>query len=350
MLVFVWAQGMDGQLLREIDLAGNVVRETSAPRVSEQLLDLGQDPIGAFHHEVLRLPNGHTAVIGSVERILEDVQGPGPVDVLGDMIVVLDEDWQVVWAWNTFDHLDVSRKATLDTRCSETHCPPLFLAEDANDWTHANAIAYSPSDGDLLFSMRHQDWVIKIDYRDGAGTGDIVWKLGPEGDFAIESDDPYPWFTHQHDAHYIADGQIIVYDNGNLRCEMSPDPETCHSRGQVYEIDDATMTASLVSNVDLGNYAGALGSAQKLRNGNLHFTSGFQSPDTGPFGTSDEFGADDTLAFSLRTDAAVYRSFRVQNLYSGVSTSEFATDKPVRLLLPLIRVSETSSGLSSGRR
>ena len=35
------------------------------------------------------------------------------MDVLGDMIVVFDEDLQVVWSWDTLDHLDVSRKALL---------------------------------------------------------------------------------------------------------------------------------------------------------------------------------------------------------------------------------------------
>ena len=38
----------------------------------------------------------------------------------------------------------------------------------AKDWLHTNSIAYSPADGNLLISMRHQDWVLKLDYRDGA--------------------------------------------------------------------------------------------------------------------------------------------------------------------------------------
>jgi hypothetical protein len=59
------------QILRKIDLAGNIIRETNATRVSEQVAALsgiasscqvgGTDClVGAFHHEALQLPNGHT--------------------------------------------------------------------------------------------------------------------------------------------------------------------------------------------------------------------------------------------------------------------------------------------------
>jgi hypothetical protein len=50
----------------------------------------------------------------------------------------------------------------------------------------------SPADGDLVLSIRHQDWVIKIDYRNGAGDGPVVWRLGADGDFAVNSTDPNP--------------------------------------------------------------------------------------------------------------------------------------------------------------
>ena len=41
--------------------------------------------------------------------MLTGVQGKGTVDVLGDMILVLDRDLQVVWTWDAFDHLDPHR-------------------------------------------------------------------------------------------------------------------------------------------------------------------------------------------------------------------------------------------------
>jgi len=53
------------------------------------------------------------------------------------------------------------------------------------DWTHTNAILFSPDDGNLIVSVRHQNWVVKVDYANGVGTGDILWKLGYQGDFTL---------------------------------------------------------------------------------------------------------------------------------------------------------------------
>ncbi len=110
--------GVPWQMLREMDIAGNSIRETTVLRVNEQLAALGHDPITALHHDALRLPNGRTLVIASVERMLTDVQGPGAVDVLGDMLIELDSEWQVTWAWNAFDHLDARRAAVLRETCT----------------------------------------------------------------------------------------------------------------------------------------------------------------------------------------------------------------------------------------
>ena len=87
------------QGLRDIDLAGHVVRETTAARISEQLVARGEAPITSIHHEARRLADGSTVILASTEQMLADVQGAsGPVDVLADVVVVLDRNWQVVWS------------------------------------------------------------------------------------------------------------------------------------------------------------------------------------------------------------------------------------------------------------
>ena len=77
-------------------------------------------------------------------------------------------------------------------------CASFYLAPVANDWTHGNSLQLTP-DGNILYSSRHQDWIIKIDYRDGTGTGNILWRMGPGGDFTFNNvnHDPWPWFSHQ---------------------------------------------------------------------------------------------------------------------------------------------------------
>ncbi len=318
------------QGLREIDLAGNTLRETNAAQVSEQLILLGKDRIGGFSHDAIRLPNGHTLVIAYVERILSDVQGPGPIDILGDMVIDLDENWQVTWAWNSFDHLDVTRAAILGETCSSqlAKCPPLRLDSTANDWTHANALDYLPADGNVLLSLRNQDWVIKIAYQDGAGSGQILWRLGKGGDFTFVSPDPYPWFSHQHDVDLEGAG-MLLFDNGNTRCEVMPKP--CHSRGQLLRLDESARAVTLELNADLGNQAPHWGSAEKLSNGNYHFLLAGLSP--GTYSQSIELLPNGATTFVLETRAAVYRSFRMQSLYDPepdvLATPEVAIYLPV---------------------
>ena len=89
------------------------------------------------------------------------------------------------------------------------------------------------------------------------------------------SDDPWPWFSHQHDANYetgAAHDRIVVFDNGNTR---RAEDETAHSRGQVLRIDEQSRTVRLDLNADLGEFARALGSAQRLGDGNYHFNLGW---------------------------------------------------------------------------
>ena len=152
----------------------------------------GSASITDFNHEAQRLPNGDTAVLATTQRTI-DVNGT-PTMYNGDMVLVLDQNFQVAWVWNAFDWLDTNRLPT--------------NGEGPGDWLHANSIAWSPEDGDLFVSLRTQDWVIKIDYSNGTGDGHVVWRLGQGGDFTINSSDPSPWFSHQHDVTYINDSTM----------------------------------------------------------------------------------------------------------------------------------------------
>jgi hypothetical protein len=251
-----------GSVLREFDVAGTTIKETNAANVNAQLAALGKRQIGVFHHDARSLSNGNIITLGTVEQILTDVQGPGPIDVIGDMIIVLDSNLQVLWTWDTFDHLDVTRKAVLGETCKNSGaCMSHFLAPDGNDWTHGNSVAETP-DGNLVFSVRHQDWVIKINYDSGYGDGRIVWKLGKDGDFIIQSDDSFPWFSHQHDVNFLGDNiTLTLFDNGNTRKVSDPQ---ANSRGQVLLVDEQNFMASHVLNADLGVFSPAVGSAQTI--------------------------------------------------------------------------------------
>jgi arylsulfate sulfotransferase len=306
-----------GQILREIDLAGNTVTETNASQVTEQLMAQGKLGITGFNHDAIRLANGHTLVICSQERIYPGgTQGaPAAVDILGDAVVDLDANWNVAWSWSAYDHLDVTRAAILGETCyGQAGCPQLTIATAANDWLHANSLNYLASSGDVLLSIRHQDWVVKIDYANGAGTGNVLWRLGLAGDFAIQSTDPYPWFSHQHDAQIDpTTGLFLAFDNGNTRVTMAGG--VGNSRGYVLQINEASLTATPVLLADLGVYSTAVGSAQLLDNGNYHFHAGLV-PAPSPHAYSFELLPDGSQDSILEEFLQVYRSYRMSSMYS----------------------------------
>ena len=147
----------------------------------------------------------------------------------------------------------------------------------------------------------------------------MIWRLGADGDFALASSDPYPWFTHQHDAGFETNGTFTVFDNGNTRAADNPGV-TENSRGQAYQIDEANRVATLVVNSDLGVYSNALGSAQRLGNGNYHFLAGFIAP--GPTQNSQSIEAlpDGSTNLRLQSPQLAYRSFRMPSLYAPPGT------------------------------
>jgi hypothetical protein len=166
-------------------------------------------------------------------------------------------------------------------------------------------------------SIRHQDWVIKIDYRNGAGDGHVVWRLGAGGDFTVNSTDPNPWFSHQHNAHFVDDHTLILFDNGNLRRASDP---SANSRGQVWALDETTMTATLVLNADLGSYSGALGAAQRLSNGDYSFTLGTNGPvppAPRPPAHTVEVSPTGSKNYVFDANSPEYRSYRARTLYEG---------------------------------
>ncbi len=313
---FVEATGQPAsqQVIRKFDLAGMTLLETNAARVSEQLKAMGRRTVTGFHHEVRTISGERIAALAGVEQILTGVQGAGPVDVLGDMIVILDKDLNVVWTWDSFDNLDVHRAAVLRETCPTAGCPQYYLAQTANDWTHGNAVQET-ADGNLLYSARNQDWLIKIAYDHGNGDGHIIWRLGNDGDFRIQSDDPYPWFSHQHDGNFeIGDStKLLVFDDGDTRVAKM---NGGNSRGQVLQIDEQNRVVIPVLNADLGLYAAAVGSAQQLRNGNYHFNVGFVQENGTVDSYSLELTRDAIPVYKAHQDTILYRTFRLADMYS----------------------------------
>ncbi|MDE3201121.1 MAG: aryl-sulfate sulfotransferase [Acidobacteriota bacterium] len=304
-------------VVREIDLAGNTIREIKLSDLSSALAAKGYNfDLGNLHHEVLALPNGHWILLASLYQSFDNLPGyTGTTKVLGDVLIDVDPNGQPVWVWNTFDHLDINRH------------PYLFP-----DWTHGNALLYSTDDHNLLFSMRHQNWIIKIDYQDGQGSGKILWRLGEGGDFKLQNGvDPTDWFYSQHGPAFFTPNttgsfRLGVMDNGDDRptpdggtCGTTGEP-ACYSTASVFQIDESAMTATLVTHYNpspaLYSYFG--GDVQSLANGNLEadfcaLSGGSQVQELNLNSATPQ------LVWEAQTNAALqYRAKRMPSLYPGV--------------------------------
>lgn len=315
-------QRNDHKFFREYDLAGNVVRETNWSILNQEIdswrsahgLTPSNVRLSYFSHEGYRMPNGDTLTIVSEERVGN--QGQGTVDILGDIIVVLDPNFQLKWAWDAFDFLPITRKALNNDTCTpgQGGCPgTLFNTQPngqvytiANDWTHANSVAPT-TDGNLVISLRHQAWAIKVAYANGTGNGRVIWTLGNGGNFALASGySPSEWFNYQHDVEFQSNGLLSLFDNNNLETPAD-------SRGQAWSLNESSMIATPVVNDDLGVASYALGSAQLLSNGNYWFGAGFAHSATSTYST--EFTPSGAVAFHDFSNGVNYRTFRLINMY-----------------------------------
>ncbi len=293
-------------VFREVDLAGDPVRQTSLDAINAQPAMHGQGPIYSFHHDVERLPNGYTAVLGVTQR---KVAGH---DVEGDVVIVLDTNLQVTWTWSEFDHLTVPTTFPSGTVFCINDGATLCALPDPQslDWTHTNDIGWSAQDGNLTVSLRNLSLVIKVAYQNGHGNGNIVWRLGSGGDFTLKATDTSLWFSHQHNAYLLDPTTVILFDNSNLRCGNGTQAG-CKSRGQVFKLDTQQHTATPTLSVDLESFWQALGSAQRLPNGDYSFAGGYAPPSRVL-----EFRPDGTKVYELEAFLAEYRVYRLATLSS----------------------------------
>jgi arylsulfate sulfotransferase len=300
--------------LREVDLIGNTIRDVSVAQVNQSLQTNGYPfVIINFSHDVLVQPNGHWITIGQISKDFTDLPGySGTTSVLGDCVVDIDPTGNVVWGWSAFDYLDVNRHL-----------------QGLPDWTHSNALVYT-ADGNLLLSMRHQSWILKLDYRDGAGSGNVLWELGEAGDFALSGGDPSQWFYGQHDPTIVtANGSLTtlaVYDDGNYRidannvaCNSSSSAPACYSRATIFQVDESTSSASLLWQDLPGFYSIWGGSIGTLGNGDVEFASSAASPTGSEIMEVTQTASPQVVWQMNTTGAYAYRGQRIPSLYPGVA-------------------------------
>ena len=204
-------------------------------------------------HELDILPNGHALLIAiDYEIVRMDTivaGGDSAAVVAGAVIQELDNAKDVIFQWRSFDHYKIT-DAT----------PGVDLTAHEIDYVHCNAIEVD-TDGNIIISCRHMDEITKINRQ----TGDIIWRCGgvycKNNEFTFINDST--GFSHQHDIRRIANGDLTLFDNGNLH---SP---RC-TRVCEYHMDEVNKTMTLVWQYENNpvTYSFAMGNIQRLSNGN----------------------------------------------------------------------------------
>jgi arylsulfate sulfotransferase len=308
-------------LVREFDLAGNTIRQLTMTQLNAALAAKGYNlTLQLFSHDITVLPNGHWLVLANTLKNVVLTGQTTPTQVLGDVIVDLDTNLNPVWVWNEFDHLDVNRH------------PWNFP-----DWTHTNAVIYSPTDGNLLVSMRHQNWVVKVNYADGAGNGDILWHLGAGGDLKLVGA-PWPtnWQYAQHGINFTTSATagvfgLVLFDNGDDRVYPGDSPlaaptcgvngaPACYSTVPLFQIDESAMTATFefhqVLPASLYSYFG--GDAMMLANGDIEYDACGLAPEASEVVEVTNTANPQTVWSMQLPNNYAYRAYRIPSLYPGV--------------------------------
>jgi hypothetical protein len=305
-------------VVREIDLAGNTIREISMAQLNQSLAAKSYAySLKSFHHNVLVLPNGHWVLMAAYPKTFTDLPGyPGSTSVLGDVLVDVDQNSNPDWVWDAFDHLDINRH-------------PMNFP----DWTHSNDMLYSSDDHNILLSMRHQNWIIKIDFEDGQGSGDILWRLGEGGDFKlVGGTDPTDWFYAQHGMNYFTPNttgvfEIGLMDNGNDRqfptgsvvCKpKGATTAACYSTVPVLQLNENDMTATFVTHyVPPPSYFSFFGgNVDLLANGNIQ--ANFCAPLTGAIVQELSPNASQVIWQATTANADQFHVDRLPSFYPGV--------------------------------
>lgn len=175
-----------GTAVAEIDLTGKMLW-----RINMDTVDGGKHKV--IHHDVRMDKSGNVVVLTRNQKVFDMAKvGGSGIDTLGgDGILVMDNKGKKIWEWDVWNEWDME------------HDPQ--LKEFAYDRFHMNALNFD-ADSNYLVSVAIEDQIWKINKQ----TGKIMWKLGKNGNFKMDTS--YN-FSFQHSVHINPYGDLMVFDN-----------------------------------------------------------------------------------------------------------------------------------------
>jgi hypothetical protein len=216
-------------------------------------------------HDAILLPNGD-------HWLSSTVPDNGGQD---DVIQEIGPTGKLLFSWSTADHLNFFD-------------PTLDGLSGTPDYAHLNSFALT-ANGDIVVSFRHTSQIMQIatSNHDGFTKGQVEWTLGgrrPTLALVNPSNDPFNPDSGpcaQHDASVLANGDILVFDDGSeslagspLLCVNPADPSgpavaRPQSRVAEYSVSQKNKTATLVWSYVVPDLDSTFaGSAQRLPDDN----------------------------------------------------------------------------------
>lgn len=208
-------------------------------------------------HDFISLSNGRYLMLVNEERMVDMstlIEGGDPHAIITNNILVeTDRTGAIYWQWSSLDYLNIL-DATSDINLKGQHI----------DYAHINSM-FEDANGNILISIRHFDEIALID----KSNKNFIWRMGGtkcvNNQFSFVNDvkSNFKGFSHQHTPQILDNGNILVFDNGNMRSNPS-------SRVVEYSVDYANKVVTKVWEYENNppTYNFSMGSAYRLPNGN----------------------------------------------------------------------------------
>jgi hypothetical protein len=262
----------------------------------------GKGSLHPSQHEHLLLPDGtiwYTVYDWQPGWDLSQYGGNSSATVNVSWIQAQDKNGNIIFSWRSDQHFAIT-DATSDIS---------FGTGTVDPW-HINSM-FIEADGNLLCSFRNQDAIVKIK----KSNGDVLWYWGGVGashsDF-VTLNDPDGGFSHQHHVQRLSNGNIILFDNGNLHVPQVSKPKE-------YTLDEVNMVATNVwyythPQVNGFNmYTKNQGSVTRFENGNTLIGYGLPNIQGLPNGAEIDAGGNIVWEFRFKDSTEyTYRLYKTE--------------------------------------
>ena len=333
----------------------------------------------SHHHDAVPLKNGNILLLTATRKTDDEAiaigRNPTTIadgELYNEQIIEIERvgnnDINIVWEWNVWDHLIQDFDMTKDNYGVISDNPQLmdinFVGRSKNkaDWLHANSLQYNEILDEIIISFQGTSEMFIIDHsttnaetashlggNKGKG-GDILYRWGNPMAYRLGTEDDQTLYG-QHYPHWIPDnypdgGKIIIFNNGLERVgDFSAvniiNPPKNGTGDYIFNTGIPFGPAQAEWEYkDEGNFSSEIiSSAQRLPNGNTLICEGqkghFFEINANKEIVWDYINPDSNTGILTQGDAgldnAVFRAIKYSKEYSAFNNRDLTPSNPIEL-------------------